>query len=274
MSITKRNHYSPQFANRPWANSQGRMIRIRRGLAGNHKRSTTGPKKWGQEEGLYPQDLENALGKLETKVAPLYRKLQKADCSIDLKERILWSHYLLCQYSRTPLHIIDLAKLPESVLSRFNAVDPSINSDAQLDAALEAIVDTTTSNRLLPFLATRDWLIGEAPAGLAFPRTDVPVVFTGPLVRETSQILYPLSPTHCFIGTIFGEFPPMARLASSQLTRQYVVQAVELLVRNADLELVLHPDMEEHSLVNQIPNWIGTASGYYSLGVVPDLRRE
>ena len=229
---------------------------------------------WGQEEGLYPQELENALGKLETKVAPLYRRLQEAECSIDLKERLLWSHYLLCQYSRTPLHIIDLAKLPESVLSRFDIVDSSINSDAQLDAALKAIVDTTTSNKLLPFLATRDWLIGEAPEGLAFPRTDVPVVFSGPLVRENSQIFYPLSPRHCFIATIFGEFPPMARLASSTLTREYVIQVIEFLVRHADLELVLHPDEEEHSLVDQIPDWIGTASGYYELGGIPDLRRE
>ena len=103
------NHYSPVFTNRPWANEHGMIVQLRRepGRPGV-TRGRTGPREWGGEHHLYPQDLEDKLGRFESKVAVLYDKLLRAE-PLTPPERLLWSRWILCQFARTPTLLLELA---------------------------------------------------------------------------------------------------------------------------------------------------------------------
>ena len=105
MKQTEDNHYSPKFTNRPWANSDGLIISLRRDAGSrNIVRGRTGPNKWDAERHLYSQALEDALASIESRVAPVYCKLL-ANNPLTPTDRLIWSRWILCQFSRTPSHI-------------------------------------------------------------------------------------------------------------------------------------------------------------------------
>ena len=60
-----------------------------------------GPKNWGSEEGLYSQEVEDAFGKIESKLARLHQKLESGSNLSD-DERYGWAMWLLASYLRTP----------------------------------------------------------------------------------------------------------------------------------------------------------------------------
>jgi hypothetical protein len=276
LTETKKNHYSPRFANRPWANQNGLMIKYTRSPTGQLIRHRTGPVEWGQEEGLYPQELEDALANLERIVAPIYRCFLTKQ-PLDLRQRLLWSHWLFCQYSRTPAFIVDFAKLEEDILAQFPNPPQwaaEINTEEKLKSALDTISSTTTSKKLVPFLAVRDWVVCEAAVDSCFLRTDDPVVITGSLVREKTQILYPLSPRQCFVATVLGKFPPSAFLGSYQLSHGESLQIFNLTISRAEREVVVHPDDETENLRTTLQGAFCIPPGHFKVGGVPDLRQE
>lgn len=275
MSKTKENHYSPKFANKYWANNNGLMVKYTKGLTGQLKKSRTGPVEWGQESYLYPQNIEDALARFERTIAPIYKKLLENQPP-SLYERLLWSHWILCQYSRTPSFIIDFAKFEEDLRAYFSRfidnLGIAINAEEKLQSALYNIVTTSTNKELIPFLAVRDWVICEAADGFCFPRSDSPLILTGPLVRENTQIIYPLSPKHCFVALVIGGFPPSAFFFTDQLSSNDSLQCLKLIANKTDRELVVHPDDDTSELRAILQDSFGDNAGYFSIGAVPDLR--
>jgi hypothetical protein len=107
--------------------------------------------------------------------------------------------------------LLELAGFEEDVLSQF----PEFSRDfswaetrAKLDAAVEHISDFRESNRLIPFIILRDWVVLRPVPGEFFIKGDVPVVIRGALINDDAQIVYPLSRTHCFVATVLEKFPP------------------------------------------------------------------
>ena len=251
------------------------MIKYTKSPLGSLIRSRTGPVQWGQEEGLYPQELEDALAELERIIAPIYDSLL-ANRPLDLQQRLLWSHWLLCQYSRTPAYIIDVAKLEEDILTQFPDMEKwasEINTEEKLQSALDNIYSLTSSKKIVPFLAVRDWIVCKAAIGSCFLRTDDPIVITGPLVREKTKIIYPLSPKQCFVATVLGTFPPSALLGSCQLSRGDSFRMFNLIASQADQEVVVHPDDDTKQLRTALQDALRGNTGHFKTGF-PDLRYE
>lgn len=276
LTETIKNHYSPRFANRLWANKNGSIVKYALSPITGLSRERTGPTEWGQETNLYPQELENAFAKIESIIAPIYRLLL-GNQILNLNQRLLWSHWILCQYSRTPSFIIDFAKIDEELFAKipgYGQFSTKIDTEEKLQMALGSIANFASSKELVPFLAVRDWVICDAAPGCCFIRTDAPVVIAGPLVREKTQILYPLSPRKCFLATIIGRFPPSASLVHHQLTRERNINALRLIASRADREAIVHPDDDSEQLRSLLSDTLGVSSGYFTIGDIPDMRRE
>jgi hypothetical protein len=128
--------------------------------------------------------------------------------------------------------------------------------------------------KLIPFLAVRDWVVCEAAVGSCFIRTDDPIVITGSLVSEKTRILYPLSPSQCFVATVLGKFPPSAFLGSYHLSYDESLQIFNLATNQTDRELVVHPDDDSEILMTMLQGALCIAPGHFKIGGVPDLRYE
>lgn len=269
MKQTTNNHYSPVFTNEPWANSDGLIISLRREAGSkNIVRGRTGPKKWGAEKYLYSQALEDALERIESRVAPVYRKLLAND-PLTPTDRLTWSRWILCQFSRTPSHILELAGLEEDVFASF----PGFACDftpgeiqAKIDAATNGVLDFQDSEKLIPFIVLRDWLVLRPAAGEFFIKGDVPVVIRGALIDDDATIVYPLSPGHCFVASVLSGFPPHQIQAEYRLKPGEAVHYMKLVAACAGCEVICHPGHCSEELDLLVASVLGTSSRYTRLG--------
>lgn len=269
MRQTTNNHYSPKFTNEPWANSDGLIISLRR-EAGcrNVVRGRTGPKEWGAERYLYSQTLEDALGRIENRVAPVYRKLLAND-PLTPTDRLIWSRWILCQFSRTPSHILELAGLEEDILATF----PGFACDftpgeiqAKIDAATSGVLDFQDNEQLIPFIILRDWVVLQPAAGEFFIKGDNPVVIRGTLIDDNASIVYPLSPSHCFVATVLRGFPPHQIQAEHRLKHGEAAYYMKLVAACADCEVICHPEHCSGELELLVASVLGTSSRYIRFG--------
>ncbi|MDP1636623.1 MAG: DUF4238 domain-containing protein [Candidatus Nitrotoga sp.] len=266
---TINNHYSPKFTNEPWANSDGLIISLRREVGSkNVVRGRTGPKKWGAEKHLYSQELEDALGRIENRVAPVYCKLLAND-PLTPKDRLIWSRWILCQFSRTPSHILELAGLEEDVLASFPAFACDFTPceiQAKIDAATNGVLDFQDNEQLIPFIVLRDWMVLQPAAGEFFIKGDVPVVIHGALVDDNATIVYPLSPNHCFVATVLSGFPPHQIQAEYRLKPGEASYYMKLVAARAACEVICHPDHCSEELELLVASALGTVSRHLKLG--------
>ena len=269
MKQTEYNHYSPKFTNRPWANSDGLIISLRRKAGGkNIVRGRTGPNKWGAERNLYSQPLEDALERIESKVRPVYYKLL-ANNPLTPTDRLIWSRWILCQFSRTPSHILELAGLEEDVLASFPGFAYDFTPgeiQAKIDAATNHVLDFQDSTHLIPFIVLRDWVVLQPAAGEFFIKGDVPVVIRGALIEDDATIVYPLSPIHCFVATVLGGFPPHQIQAEYRLKPGEAANYMKLIAECAGCEVICHPDHCSEELDLLVARALGTRSRYIGLG--------
>jgi hypothetical protein len=275
MQQSEFNHYSPVFTNRSWADGHGRIIRLRR-----HPGSTkiavgrTGPRDWGGEKHLYPQEVEDHLARFENRVAAIYDKLVRGEL-LKPEERLLWSRWILCQFARTPTFLLELAGFDEDVLSRFPEFSsdlPLANTQAKIDAAIANISSFHQSNQIMPFIILREWVILRPPDGEFFIKGDVPVVIRGALVNDDAQIVYPLTPTQCFIATVLKEFPPRQIQAECRLKPGKTAQYIRLIARCAEREVICHPQYYSPHLEALIADVIGTSPRYMKHSTIPEWR--
>ena len=269
MNQTINNHYSPISTNDPWANSDGLITSLRRKAGSrNIVRGRTGPKKWGAEKYLYSQALEDALERIENRVAPVYRKLL-ANEPLTPKERLIWSRWILCQFSRTPSYILEFAGIEEDVLASF----PGFACDftpgeiqAKIDAVTNGVLNFQDSEQLIPFIVLRDWMVLRPAAGEFFIKGDVPVVIRGTLIDDDATIAYPLSPVHCFVATVLSGFPPHQIQAEVSLKPGEAAHYIKLIAACADCEVICHPDHYSEELKQLVASVLGTSSRYTKLG--------
>jgi hypothetical protein len=267
------NHYSPVFTNRPWANENGMIVRLRRepGRFGV-RRGRTGPQEWGGEHHLYPQPLEDDLARFESEVAVLYQKLLGGEL-LNPIERLLWSRWILSQFARTPTFLLELAGFEEDVLAQFPEFSRDFSwaeTGAKLDAAIEHISDFGQNDRLIPFIIVRDWLVLRPAPGEFFIKGDVPVVIRGALIDDNAQIVYPLSPTHCFVATALDKFPPRQIQAECTMKPGRTAQYIRLVARCAEREVICHPQHYSRHLESLIGDIIGTSPRYIKHSKIPE----
>lgn len=263
----QRNHISPRFTNAPWANHHGRLKVFRltpRGISA----CDSGPKLWGQERGLYPPEVEDAFSKLETKVAPIYRRLLDRE-TLTAEERHWWSFWLLSQYQRTPAWILDMAALPEQLVSQLG-LDPVVGVSPSPDELLavgpRSALASGASIKLIAPLVLRDWVIYEAPDDAFFIKGDNPVVIQGSLVQHDTRVVYPISPHLCFEAGIIGGFPPSQLQLFHRITEPQVQQVNQLLAHHAEREVIAPANAATSKLIADLEGCLGSREPYVRVG--------
>lgn len=179
------SHFSPVFANQPWADDEGYISYYRDYYRRRIERAPKGKRQWGRQRGLYSWKVETALDHdLENDAALVYLDLLRFE-ELSASQRLTWAQFLLSQVVRTPTFMCyELA--------------------AQIMLGLH---ETPVHDRIgckecgdLVFLTSRDWCLLLAHPDDYFVRSDNPVLLTGFIERPETCIFYPLSPRLCFVA--------------------------------------------------------------------------
>lgn len=179
------SHYSPRFANKPWAKNSAYVHYANCPYTKKIKKSFKGHNEWGRLYGLYSWSIERSLSEdLENKASIVYTKIVKSE-QISLKERQIWSQFLLSQLVRTPTYIKYEKKAREISGQVEYASSPYVGCPDCLD---------------LKFLANRNWCLLVAHEGDFFIRTDNPVLQTGFIELPETYLFYPITPKLCFVA--------------------------------------------------------------------------
>lgn len=271
-SLTNFNHYSPVFTNRPWANEHGSIVCLRRESGAKLVARRTGPREWGGEQHLYPQPVEDGLGRFEHRIAAIYGRLLSGEI-LGPHERLLWSRWILCQFARTPTFLLELAGFEEDVFSHFPEFSREFSmaeTQEKIDAAIANISSLQQSNQVLPFIVLRDWIILRPADGEFFIKADVPVVIRGALVNDDAQIVYPLSSDRCFVATVLNEFPPRQIQVECHLKPGKTAQYIRLIARCAEREVICHPKHHSDELEALVGDVLGTSPRYMKHSTLPE----
>jgi hypothetical protein len=179
------SHFSPVFANQPWANNEGYISYYRDQYRRKVQRAAKGKRQWGRRRGLYSWKVEIALNRdLETEAAHTYSELLKFT-ELNADQRLTWAQFLISQVVRTPTF------LRYEMAAR----------------RLLGITDAPARDRVgckecgdLVCLTSRNWCFLLAHRDDYFVRGDNPVLITGFIERPETCLFYPLSPQVCFIA--------------------------------------------------------------------------
>lgn len=179
------SHYSPRFANKPWAKNSAYVYYGNCPYTNKIKKSLKGHNQWGRLYGLYSWSIEKSLSeKLENTASIIYNKIIKSE-QLSLKERQIWSQFLLSQLVRTPTYIKYEKKALEVTEVIEQATFPYVGCPDCSD---------------LKFLSNRDWCLLVAHEDDFFIRTDNPVLQTGFIELPETCLFYPLTPKLCFVA--------------------------------------------------------------------------
>lgn len=268
---TRSNHFSPKFSNQFWADKAGAITRLFRGERGEIWKGRTSAKMWGCEEELYPQAVEDAYEKVETRIAPIYKKLM-AHVTLSPVERLYWSQWILCQFARTPTMMHELAGMPEDI---FKALNFECNLDWDTIGkdlkGLESFgLEFPSSRELIGFIALRDWIILRPAEGEFFIKGDVPVVIRGALIEDDARIIYPLSHERCFMATVIGSFPPHQLQADIPLKVGETRQFHRMIASVSKCEVICRPDHFSSELVAVVQENLGKSMRYIHHSSPPD----
>ncbi|MEZ6196799.1 MAG: hypothetical protein R3F20_13915 [Planctomycetota bacterium] len=231
-------HFSPVFANEPWANEHRRYTSYYRDvhLKGVRK-SSPGRKQWGRQRRLWPLEVELALNKdLEGPTAPIYRDLVCGVAPV-LRDRVKWAQFLLSQVVRTPTFI-----RYEQGAKKLAGIDVEVLHDR---VGCEHCGD-------LVCVTARRWCLLVADEADYFVRTDNPVHLTGFVEREASAIYYPLSPHVCFVACPLVEGDLLVPLNQESipawpLPKGGAWRVNFYLAKHADISIVLRPDQDSET---------------------------
>jgi hypothetical protein len=187
------NHFVAQFTSKPWLMGRNHFDRLSMTKSGV-RATRVGPKNWGSERGLYSQNVEDAFGKIESKLAYFHRKLE-CEASLSSDERYGWSMWLLSSYLRTPSAFLCSAEASEII--------NDCSADKLFETSYSMLAQCVTNPHLIELVANRNWqiLTSDKPY---FLKPDSGVVLTDRLDSDDCLILYPISPNVCFLATGIG----------------------------------------------------------------------
>lgn len=183
------SHYVPKFSNKYWADESSFMSYFLCEHTASVRKGNKGKKQWGRKRGIYSLEVEKALDKdLETKTAPIYEKLVSYS-EPNKEERFIWSQFLLSQLVRTPSYI-------EYEKTAIKLAGVELSPEHDRVGCLNCLD--------LNYVANRNWLLLKAHKDDYFVRTDNPVLQTGFIELNDSCLIYPLTPSLCFVATTMG----------------------------------------------------------------------
>jgi hypothetical protein len=196
--ITKKQHYSPDFTNRYWVNSKGEIRVFSRNIDGTVTSRLKSCSKWGFEYYIYPERLEQYFSRIESDAKVSYDKLLKTIPLTPL-ERQRWVTFLIVQSVRTPAFILKLTAGLKKLIETSQMEYPT--SPESLVRAYETLFQNdkfyATTYQLI---ASKAWLMARAAPGSFFIKPDEPAVISGSESKETWSLVFPLSPTKCFLA--------------------------------------------------------------------------
>jgi hypothetical protein len=152
----------------------------------------------------------------------------------------------------------------------FSRAFSTAETQEKIEAAIANISSLQDSNQLLPFIILRDWIILRPAEGEFFVKGDVPVVIRGALVNDGAQIVYPLSPYHCFVATVLDKFPPRQIQGECHLKPGKTAQYIRLVARCAEREIICHPQHHSGELEMLVADVLGTSPRYMRHSILPE----
>jgi Protein of unknown function (DUF4238) len=192
-------HYVPQSTTKQWASAKsGKFTVYKIGVDGEVKAEPSTAKLWGAAPSLYTQSLEHLLGLIEGDVRRPYEKLVDI-VPLDAMETRRWIAFLIAQLIRTPRFMGAILRHQKAWIESTGFKYPT--NPAHLGQAYETLF---TNNDLYAAyyrqITRRAWAVASAPDGLTFLKGDNPVVISGRPAGDSWRLLYPLTPTRCFIA--------------------------------------------------------------------------
>jgi hypothetical protein len=223
----KHLHYVPQSTTRQWACAKsGKFTVYRIGIDGAVKAKESTAKRWGAAPLLYTQGLEHLLGLIESDTRQPYQKLVDV-VPLDEMEKRYWIAFLIAQLIRTPRFMGSILRHQKAWIERTGFIYPT--TPAHLGQAYETLF---TNNDLYAAyhrqITLRAWAVVRAADGLTFLKGDNPVVISGAPAGDSWRLLYPLTPTRCFIAG-----PELESEPRRIIPRQYGLTDAETIAVNA-----------------------------------------
>lgn len=222
ISGVKKQHYSPVFSNKYWASPPKNEVRVYfRGV--NHQVSSKdrGYRTWGQEAFIYSQQLEQRFQVIEGDAKTAYDKLINT-IPLNDNDRLFWIAFLASQIFRTPSfilkHLSQLKRFVEE--SDLNFPPNTINLRRAYEYLFE---DNRVFDGFYRQVTAYQWELWRLSPEMQFIRSDDPVVICGSPKLGTWQLIYPMTPHHCFVvgpnkvGTTNNLIPTTRKIDEGQL---------------------------------------------------------
>lgn len=225
--LRKHLHYVPQFSTRQWTSAKSGKFRVYKiGVDGEVKAEERSTKFWGAAPWLYTQGLETLLGLIESDAARPYDKLV-GTVPLDQMETRRWIAFLIAQLIRTPRFMRAVLRHQKTWIEITGFMYPT--TPAALGRAFETLF---TNNDLYAAyysqITRRAWAVVRAADGLTFLKGDNPVVIGGGLADNSWHLIYPLTPTKCFVAG-----PEFEEEAGRIIPRQRRLTDAETIAMNA-----------------------------------------
>ena len=201
---TRRQHFSPAFSNKYWA-SAGKLRVYTLAVDGTVRSNDVPARSWGRESFLYSQGLEHLLSLVEGDAAGPYKKLLQM-VPLNEGETKRWVAYLAVQCIRTPAFILRLLPRVGRFVAEQGLGFPT--NTGHLRRAYETLFSNdTVFAEMHQRLVGRRWEMWSTVLNPGFVRPDEPVLITS-AVGGGWRLIYPMTPTHCFVaGPVGAETP-------------------------------------------------------------------
>jgi hypothetical protein len=195
----KHLHYVPQATTRQWASAKsGKFMVYKVGIDGAVKGEEDTAKLWSASPSLYTQGLEHLLGMIESDGLRPYQKLVDV-VPLDEMEKRYWIAFLIAQLIRTPRFMGSILRYQKAWIESTDFTYPT--TPAHLGRAYETLFTNNDLYAAYHRQITRHlWAVVRAADGFTFLKGDNPVVISGGPAGDAWRLLYPLTPTRCFIA--------------------------------------------------------------------------
>jgi hypothetical protein len=224
----RRQHFSPKFSNRYWADGQSKVRIYSPSLDGSVTSEVRPMGEWAREDYIYSQSLESLFAAIETDAGVPYKKLlDMVPFSED--DRRHWVAFLIAQLFRTPSYIVRHLWGLKNIIQR-----DGIAYDTDTASLRRAYETLFTNDQVFDMfyrkICGHEWSLFSAGSDKGvFIRGDVPVVIGGSDEGKNWRLIYPMTPFKCFVaGPIACKIPdiPIPRIREVDTTQICAINEV------------------------------------------------